>query len=332
MMRNIQSQRGFTLIELMIAIALGMLIVAAGLSLFISGLKSSRMQQGVLQVQDSGIFGLDYIADQVRLANYGNVENRQLNDQTPMSGIILTTGLPNALNVNLAVGNANLTTAFGTNMTTQSSGTATGAWVGLSNTDIGSDQLTIQFIAPENMHNCEGKEVRQGDRVVQRYFLREDVNRKEYDGNLPRLSLACDANTPTDIALDVQPNPEIIQGFSKDNLGEMIMPDVDYFSFLLGVRTGAELQYYTVAQYRQAATQARTANTTVPSIEMIKMAVLVKSSEEIRLADIDPALPFTILGQSVSLKAPQTTSKQNKFARRIYIKTIALRNALGDQL
>lgn len=325
-------QQGFTLIELMIAIALGLLIVAAGLSLFINGLKSSRMQEGILQVQDSGIFGLDYIADQVRLANYANVENRSLNEQTPLGGVVLSTGLPDALNVNMAVGNANATTAYTQAVLTQSSGTATGAWVGLSNTDLGSDQLTIQFVAPEAMHNCEGEDVRQGDRVIQRYFLRADSHRENYDSNLPRLSLACDANTPTVTTQAVQAQPAVIQGFSADNMGEIIMPDVDYFGFLLGARINNNFQYYTVNQYRTAVAAARVANSTVPAIEIIKMAVLVKSADEVRSADIDPTQPFNILGQTVRLKAPTTTTQQNRFARRVYIKTIAIRNGLGDRL
>lgn len=336
-------QYGFTLIELMIAIALGLLIVAAGLSLFINGLKGSKMQEGVLQIQDSGIFGLDYIADQVRLANYANVENRDLNDQTPFGGIVFTAGLPTATNVNLAVGKANKTTSFTIKDVTQTSGTN---WTGLSNTDIGSDQLTIQFIAPKDMFNCEGDEVRKGDRVVQRYFVRTDSTRPAYDTNLPRLSLACDANTPTALTSEVQPYPEWITGFQDSNIGEVIIPDIDYFGFILGARTGNAFQYFTVPEFKAAATAARTQETArladpnkkndppikVPSVEIIKMAVLLKSPEEIHTGDINPDLPFTILGKTVKLKKPTTATKKNKFARRVYIKTIAIRNGLGDRL
>lgn len=59
-------QKGFTLIELMVSIGLGLLIVAAGLAIFLSSLKNSRLQEGVSQIQDGGIFGLEYIANQVR--------------------------------------------------------------------------------------------------------------------------------------------------------------------------------------------------------------------------------------------------------------------------
>ncbi|NHC02902.1 prepilin-type N-terminal cleavage/methylation domain-containing protein [Acinetobacter sp. 187] len=345
-MQNNKNQLGFTLIELMIAIALGLLIVAAGLSLFINGLKGSKMQEGALQIQDSGIFGLDYIAEQVRLANYANVENRTLHDQTPFGGIVFSTGLPTASNVNLAVGNKNETTVFANSLLTQSSGSGTKDWVGLSNTDVGSDQLTIQFIAPKAMNNCEGDEVRKGDRVIQRYFVREDSNRTAYDTNLPRLSLACDANTPTVTTLAVQPFPKVVSGIQDSNNGEIIIPDVDYFGFLLGARSGNSFQYYTVPQFRAATATARTleaaraadlkrkdeAPIKEPSVEIIKIAVLIKSPDEIHTADVNPDLPFTILGKTIKLKKPSTASKKNKFARRIYIKTVAIRNGLGDRL
>lgn len=40
-------QYGFTLIELMIALVLGLIIVAAGIQLFITGQRSLSMQQGL---------------------------------------------------------------------------------------------------------------------------------------------------------------------------------------------------------------------------------------------------------------------------------------------
>ena len=65
--------KGFTLIELMIALVLGLLISAAAIELFTGSLLSSRMQQANDELQSSGIFGLDYIVRDIRLANYANI-------------------------------------------------------------------------------------------------------------------------------------------------------------------------------------------------------------------------------------------------------------------
>jgi type IV pilus assembly protein PilW len=56
-----KSQEGFTLVELMIALALGLIVVAAATLLFLTGLRSSSMQQGVSDLQDNANFGLNYI-------------------------------------------------------------------------------------------------------------------------------------------------------------------------------------------------------------------------------------------------------------------------------
>ncbi|MFX5797395.1 prepilin-type N-terminal cleavage/methylation domain-containing protein, partial [Acinetobacter baumannii] len=80
-------QQGFTLIELMVALALGLILVAAATQLFIGGILSSRLQKANAEIQDSGIFGLDYIVRDIRLVNYGNIINPQLNDTTPWGGI-----------------------------------------------------------------------------------------------------------------------------------------------------------------------------------------------------------------------------------------------------
>ena len=331
MTMNAKVQQGFTLVELMISIALGLIVVAAGLSLFINGLKSSKLQEGVLNIQDSGIFGLEYVADHVRLANYENVENRSLHDQTPLGGVVFSTGIPGTANVNLAVGNADTTTAYSTTILTQSADVD--GWDAVGNTDRQSDQLTIQFIAPQDMHNCEGESVFRGDRVVQRYFLRVDTNSTAYDQNLPRYGLACDANTPAESAESVQANPGFLTGFSIGNGGEIIIPDVDYFGFLLGARVGNDFRYYTVQEYRDAVAAARLMpNPQVPAVEVIKMSVLVKSFNEIAGSEIDPNKTYSILGRDIKLKKPAAVNKQNKFARQVYVKTIGLRNALGDRL
>ncbi|WP_111859205.1 PilW family protein [Acinetobacter sp. CFCC 10889] len=316
-------QKGFTLIELMVSIGLGLLIVAAGLAIFLSSLKNSRLQEGVSQIQDGGIFGLEYIANQVRLANYGNVENRTLNDQTSRGGVVFTTGLPTQSNINLAMGNANATTAFENTIVTRSTS-------GLSNVSLASDQLTIQFVAPNDMQNCVGENVRKGDRVVQRYFLRQENNKADHDTNITSMGLACVANTPLNT-----PNatPTFLTGFGVDNTGEIIIPNVDYFGFLLGARTGNNYRYYTVAEYTAVATAARNATPAqeVPSIEMIKMAVLIRSQNEVRTAPITLST-YEILGRTVTLNTPATTGVTNKFVRNVYVTTIALRNALGDKL
>lgn len=48
-------EQGFTLIELIVALALGLILVAAATQLFIGGLLSSRLQKANAEIRDSGI-------------------------------------------------------------------------------------------------------------------------------------------------------------------------------------------------------------------------------------------------------------------------------------
>lgn len=321
---KIIKQKGLTLVELMIAISLGLLIVAAGLFIFLNSLKNTRLQDGVAQVQDGGIFGLEYLANQIRLANYGNIENRALNEETSRGGIILTTGLPTQSNVNLAVGNGIETTAFDKNIVTKSGG--------LSNVNLASDQLTIQFVAPNDMHNCEGEDVFKGDRVVQRYFLRRETQKVNHDEKVVSLGLACVASAPAESASTVNAQPKILSDFKSSLTGEVIIPNVDYFGILLGARIGTSYRYYTVDEYSKAVQDARATKLEqeIPAIEMIKLAVLIRSQDEVKTAPIT-LTQYEILGHNISLNTPVTTNKTNKFVRNVYVTTIALRNAFGDK-
>ncbi|EPK7366863.1 PilW family protein, partial [Acinetobacter baumannii] len=177
-------EQGFTLIELIVALALGLILVAAATQLFIGGLLSSRLQKANAEIQDSGIFGLEYMARDIRLLNYGNVVNPQLTDTTPWGGIVLTgSTATNANNINF-IPKVDTNTYIPEALLSRGAGdtvsTVNNYWKGLSNiqnssnAEVQSDQLTIQFIAPTNMTNCEGVNVLAGDLIVQRYFLRVD--------------------------------------------------------------------------------------------------------------------------------------------------------------
>ncbi len=96
-------QRGFTLIELMVALVLGLIITAAAIQLFTGGFLNARMQEANAELQNSGVFGLDYVARDIRLANYTDINNPALTEQTPWGGIVLTARTGTGENVNLPI-------------------------------------------------------------------------------------------------------------------------------------------------------------------------------------------------------------------------------------
>lgn len=322
---NIAAQAGFTLVELMVALALGLLISAAAIQLFLGGLLTSRMQQANAELQNSGVFGLDYVARDLRLANYINTDFPILNEQTPWGGVVLTARTATVTNANIPIPTGApfiapglLSHSVGTG---ESVSSTANEWQGLSNVSVASDQLTIQFVAPNAMVNCEGANVQAGDYVIQRYFVRR-ADAAATTGT--DYGLACDANTPTPTATPAVAEPTTITGFG--GAGELVMPRVDHFTVQLGVRNEAgNMAYYTINQYRTAAAAARTAATTPPRIVSVKIAVLVRSTDNTRNNDIDLTRSINILNQNVTL-----TDTTNRFARRVYSTTVTFRNGLGE--
>jgi type IV pilus assembly protein PilW len=61
-------QRGFSLVELMVALLLGTLITAAAVQMFITNQRSFRLQQTMSEVQETGRFAAELISKELRMA------------------------------------------------------------------------------------------------------------------------------------------------------------------------------------------------------------------------------------------------------------------------
>lgn len=84
-MSSLSRHGGFSLVELMVAMLLGMLITAAAVSLFSTNQRTFQLQQARSQIEEQGQLAMRFIAGDVRMAgfvapNAGSV---------PMSGIVL---------------------------------------------------------------------------------------------------------------------------------------------------------------------------------------------------------------------------------------------------
>lgn len=322
------SQKGFTLIELMVSITLGLLVTAAAVQVFTSGLVSTRVHQASAEIQDSGILGLEFIARDIRMANYGNINNLRIDDQTSWGGVVLTAG--GSRNVPIAsIRDGLLSHSADDDVSTESN-----EWQGLSgvnladNTHAASDQLTIQFIAAEDTVNCEGSNVFAGDYIIQRYFLRPVSN-----AQLDDLVLACDANTPATVRANVNSKPTVVTGLG--GAGEILLPRVDQLRFYLGTWEESEvagvkqkrLAYYSIHEYKNKAETLRLANQEAPRIVSVRIATLIRSIDSTNNPHVDLTMPIQILDQNVIPK-----NQTLRYARQVYTTTAALRNALGEKI
>lgn len=344
-MRNFQ--QGFTLVELMISLVLGLLVSAAALQILYTNSLSSRIQNSGSTVVDTNTFGIDYLTRQIRKANYGILSSQSffLNHQTPQGGIVLTspddlTKFGNTVAGKIVPSNlrglSKSNQLIPTTLLTRSASPLSGSNVKSGNTALASDQLTIQYkVALDDQSDCQGRNVMKNDYVIERYFVR--------DGGLACASAIYtydeilakkDTSNQNAINIDNYTKPDKTAGTSNlaDN-GEIIIPNVDYFRVLLGVSNSKDFSTnpsnYQLT-YMAVPTPVTTANTEpFPSlidkrIVNIQIALLVRSDNSVTAAS-NPS--FDILDK-VGLTLNDASKNDGKM-RRVLQTTVFLRNARG---
>lgn len=333
-MRSLNTQQGYTLIELMIALVLGLLISAAALQIFYTSTLSTNIQEAGSSIVDTGTFGFNNLSKHLRRANFGSVTTSSgqsyfLNAHTPQGGIVLSrpTNLQHfgeVLNGTTVVARANNLQGLSFN-----GGLIPATWLSAnaspqsgSNVTAGnSDQLTIQYQAFEDTTNCQGTNVTKGDFVIERYFVRPENG---------RLALACNAiNYTYDKALAENKNGiNLTENLvpATNPQGVVIIPNVDYFKVKLGVSDSKEF-----------ATAPNTLNLQTMNIPVdpytalnnrrivqLQVAVLISSTKGVQASN-NPT--FNILGDTVQLKQAQASDGT---MRRVLETTILMRNARGS--
>lgn len=289
---------GFTLIELMISLVLGLLISAAVLQVYLINTRTVTVQQSASEVQDTSIFAMQNLEKQVRLANLGNPIS-YITDTAAHGGIVLT-------QTNL--GKSNTTDAKYFTLDLDSA-------TGLSNIkDKPSDQLTVQYnnITSYDLYDCEGGKVAAGssDWVIERYFVRLATG-ADASATTKDLVLACTAGR-------VDADGNVTTAFTGS--GSVIVPAVDQFKILLGVQAAVDqLTYLPPSTYLQI---DKPSTTEKPAITSVKLGMIVRSSTPL-ISDKD-ADEFTLLGAVHKLKAD---SSRKTYYRRSYESTVLLRNA-----
>lgn len=298
-------EKGFTLIELLIAITLGLILVAVAVQLVISGQVNYKIQQAASSVQDAGVFSLNAVTKNIRLANHGNAG--AMNDETVYGGIVLDEKNLQGLDITVA--------DFISDEDSQDTG---------FNTGVGSDQLVIMYQAPVDMVTCTGENVdgsvtsideegfnsERGEYVIEKYYL------KGHGVGKPGSDLYCQSATFFHRELAAT-----VPGGTPDSISvtvnneQMIAPNVEFMRVMLKVRNSDK---------STATISLDTYNDiedTKPAVIGIDLAWLVKSSEIVQNNKI---YDFQVLDKAL-------TAPQDKYMRHVYSTTVALRNGgLGD--
>jgi len=76
---SMRSQRGISLVELMISITIGLILMTGVVQLFLSSRATFSTQQALSRVQETGRLGMEFLADDIRMAGYMGCMSRNLN-------------------------------------------------------------------------------------------------------------------------------------------------------------------------------------------------------------------------------------------------------------
>ena len=325
-------QQGFTLVELMISLVLGLLISAAVMQVYMANVRSATLQDAGSSLIDSNVFDIPIIEDHIRLANLGLAG--RVDDTSEGSGIVLTeTG--NLKGIKLS-DSAAIPLALLTN-TGDVTDVGTGnEWTAKTATNTASGQLTIQFRAPQDMYDCEGnlalgpreislnkvKKIIDGQIVIERYYLNAQDSSKPN-----QLSLYCNAGKYITEDMDkyadqgradkpstVLMGKNLIKDFGDK--GQVIIQNMDYFDILLGTKEGNVIRYYTVKQYKALASK--------PEIISLKIGGIIRSNNVVQASELNNK--FSVFGKNITLKA-DATDIEKKYLRFTFQNEIALRNA-----
>lgn len=238
------SQNGFTYIELLIALSIGLLIIAAVLQVLYNNAGSVKRQSAHADLQDTMVFSTNFVKKQIRKAGMGAKANHQhsghiLKQDTVYGGIVMTApdqafgSIDNTVSTNLygiRLGNA----AVPKRLLSRSA-------VGSSNVlQQKSDQLTILYLMPNGGHyDCQGRGIPKGYYVIERYFVRKDKNATALacaSSNFKAVAKRMEDITQwVDISVYTKPNGKTVKSYFSGK-GSVIIPNVDYFRVMYGVR------------------------------------------------------------------------------------------------
>jgi len=343
--KSLKGRKGFTLIELMIAITLGLLVSAAAVRILISSSQATASQQAGSDAVNDEVFGASILYESVTLANYGassasssKQDRFVINDLTPFGGVVITAANAQPTSV-LEVNLMGLLSANPANLLSQESSALSGSSFGGK-----SDQLVLQHAIPETseeVYDCTGKQValpanyeplipvntaspniNQPRFLVERYFVRKDAN-TALPGEPSSLSLVCAAGVYFFNPVTARFEFEGSGATDLQGSGSVLIGRVDHFNVLLGVNPGADLtevpdnnniRYLTIAQYRALSSPRR-------RVVSVQIGLVTRSSNSIPVNNAPKS--FNVLGESLTL-----TGKSN-YGRQVLEKTIMIRNGRG---
>lgn len=349
-----QSQSGFTLIELMIALLLGVLISAAALQIFYTSIINLHRQEAGSQIVDKAIFGLTDLEQHLRRTNFGAHSNGDrdgffMNHLTPQGGVVLTAPSGTGSSSDRSADSNSMVDWSGSNLhglklnnaaISKDLLSANASAQSASNlADIPqSDQLTIQYQSGSaGKFDCQGRSIPKGYFVIERYFVRKDTSISpsqnglacaaaiyQYDQSLAESSEGIDLKSYLLPGI-TRAKPNKLAG-----KGSIVIAHVDYFRVLLGISSSedfaAQPNAATIGYMSIPTDQAVTLNNR--RIVSAQIGLLTHSDSRTATPVSNSDLRFDILDKS-DQSLDEVAVSGPTYLYYIYESTVLFRNARG---
>ncbi|WP_313348739.1 PilW family protein [Stenotrophomonas sp.] len=153
-------QAGMSLIELMIALVIGLILMLGITQVFIASHSASRLSEGVARAQESGRFALDFLERDIRMAGHMGCVNDQAHFikgmNSPKNNLTAATGSGSPLDFSVAIQGYEAPNTGPTSTLAVGQGAVPAALPaaigGLNPAPVaGSDILVLRFLAPEGV-------------------------------------------------------------------------------------------------------------------------------------------------------------------------------------
>lgn len=315
---------GLSLLELMIALLLGLVVMSAAMTMLISAQRMLHVQYALDEVQQHANWGLAILTQELRQANFNMPSRGMINNKINGSGIVFSqVNLPKSIQQNIAA-----------LVTLQEHNEA--------GTEEKSDQLLIQYrpIYRSDLKNqikqnpttnyiagvdCEGRQI-EGNRtefgeervIVNRYFVALDP--QQISGEPTGYSLFCESGW-------YRPGDAVIGDLNGG--GQQLLKRVDAFKIRLGVQAAnGQLSYMTINQYNALMTASMVDPQQFYQVVSVELGLLLRVSiPSTKLTQRSIPESYSLLDQTLHLKSTPQNSRY--YLRHVVSQVVALRNVQG---
>ncbi len=329
---SLRRQHGVTLVELMVALALGLLITVAMLKVYVDASRMYRFNEGLARVQENGRFALEFIRRDARVAGFwGCYSEAPLTDQISTTsdawinvdaGHITGTnddGLNSADSITFrsATGSGTLVnttmTAASDSVSVNSVATITSGMAALISDCDNGDIFQVTGISGTSLAHAVGANTNTSANLSKAYASGSLV----YQAQQTTFCIA-DGADPSQPSLRRLTNPTSGQTCASDGLE--LLEGVENMQILYGEDTDADIEGANGDGTANRYVPIGTASLDIDRVVSVRLSLLARSLNN--NLTTEPS-PYTFNGTAV------TPGATDKYLRKVFTTTITLRNKAG---